>query len=60
MNTKDKILILAIDLIKSKGDGWSYEDISAQIGIRKASIHYHFRTKDELILAATKKIHLLG
>ena len=49
-DTKEKILEIASDLIRSKGiNGMSYQDISDAIGIRKASIHYHFPKKDDLI-----------
>lgn len=54
MNTKDNIIEAAIELIRTKGYGWSYEDVSSIVGIRKASIHYHFPTKDELIFSVTK------
>lgn len=32
-------------------DGFSYADLSADVGIRKASIHHHFPTKADLALA---------
>ncbi|MBB63899.1 MAG: hypothetical protein CMO81_02425 [Waddliaceae bacterium] len=55
MKTREKILDLAIELTQKHGDlGWSYEDISEKIGIRKASIHYHFPKKEQLILEATR------
>lgn len=55
MKTKERILQLAISLIQERGDlGWSYEDISAEVGIRKASIHYHFPRKEDLIIEAAR------
>lgn len=49
-STSDKILDVAQPLIVAGGyNGFSYADISAAIGIRKASIHHHFPTKAELV-----------
>jgi TetR/AcrR family transcriptional repressor of nem operon len=48
--TKTRILDAAQDLIQRLGaNGMSYQDISDAVGIRKASIHYHFPTKENLI-----------
>lgn len=50
-NTAQQILDVAQDMVRSRGySAFSYADISEQIGIRKASIHYHFPSKDELVL----------
>jgi TetR/AcrR family transcriptional repressor of nem operon len=47
--TADQILDVAERLIQTRGyNGFSYADISAQLGITKASLHYHFRTKADL------------
>lgn len=49
-STSEKILDVAQSLIVAGGyNGFSYSDISATIGIRKASIHHHFPTKAELV-----------
>ncbi|MGV1836797.1 TetR/AcrR family transcriptional regulator [Rhizobium rhizogenes] len=49
-STSEKILDTAQSLIVAGGyNGFSYADISAAIGIRKASIHHHFPTKAELV-----------
>lgn len=46
----DEILRSARGLIISGGyNGFSYADISAEVGIRKASIHHHFPTKADLV-----------
>ncbi|QND51825.1 TetR/AcrR family transcriptional regulator [Phyllobacterium sp. 628] len=51
-STSEKILDIAQSLIVAGGyNGFSYADISAAIGIRKASIHHHFPTKAELVSA---------
>lgn len=49
-STSEKILDVAQALIVAGGyNGFSYSDISAAIGIRKASIHHHFPTKADLV-----------
>ena len=54
-NTKQKILDLATSLLREKGyHGWSYEDISQEVGIKKASIHYYFPKKSDLVLEALR------
>lgn len=51
-STSDKILDVAQSLIVAGGyNGFSYSDISAAIGIRKASIHHHFPAKADLVAA---------
>ncbi|NJN21534.1 MAG: TetR/AcrR family transcriptional regulator [Leptolyngbya sp. RL_3_1] len=48
--TSQKILAVAEDMVRNRGySAFSYADISQQVGIRKASIHYHFPTKDALV-----------
>src|SRR5205085_12602308 len=55
MSTKEKILAFSTTLLKQNGyHGWSYEHISQEIGIKKASIHYHFPTKAILVAEALK------
>ncbi|GAB4200158.1 MAG: TetR/AcrR family transcriptional regulator [Coleofasciculaceae cyanobacterium] len=49
-DTRTQILDTAQELIQRVGvNAMSYQDISKAVGIRKASIHYHFPTKDDLI-----------
>jgi TetR/AcrR family transcriptional regulator, transcriptional repressor for nem operon len=50
--TRDEIVRLAEELLLLKGYNWfSYADISKQLGIKNAAIHYHFPTKEDLGLA---------
>jgi TetR/AcrR family transcriptional repressor of nem operon len=52
MSTKDALLNCAEDALRARGyDGFSYADLAAGVGIRKASIHHHFPTKADLALA---------
>ncbi|MEB3214370.1 MAG: TetR/AcrR family transcriptional regulator [Leptolyngbyaceae bacterium] len=49
-NTAQRILDVAQDIVRNRGySAFSYADISQQVGIRKASIHYHFASKEELV-----------
>jgi TetR/AcrR family transcriptional regulator, transcriptional repressor for nem operon len=49
-DTRTQILDTAQDLIQRLGvNAMSYQDISEAVGIRKASIHYHFPSKDDLV-----------
>ncbi len=49
-DTRTEILDAAQQLIQTHGaNGMSYKHISEAVGIRKASIHYHFPTKGDLI-----------
>jgi TetR/AcrR family transcriptional repressor of nem operon len=47
--TAGQILDAAERLIQTRGfNGFSYANIAAELGVTKASLHYHFRTKAEL------------
>lgn len=48
-STADQILASAKQMVQTRGyNAFSYADISERVGIRKASIHYHFPTKAKL------------
>jgi TetR/AcrR family transcriptional regulator, transcriptional repressor for nem operon len=50
--TASRILDVAERLVQSQGfNGFSYADVAAELGITKASLHYHFPGKAELGLA---------
>jgi len=52
MSTYDSLLDLADTLIQENGfQGFSYADLAEGLGIRKASIHYHFPGKTDLGIA---------
>ncbi len=47
-----QILDAAQEMIQMRGyNGFSYADVSAEVGLRKASIHYHYPSKTDLCLA---------
>lgn len=56
--TAQQILDVAQDLVRCRGySAFSYADISKHVGIRKASIHYHFPSKEELGQELVKRYH---
>jgi len=49
LGTKDILLKEAEALMRTRGyAAFSYADLSSRVGIRKASIHHHFPTKEKL------------
>lgn len=56
MDTKTALLDSAENAIRMRGyDGFSYADLAAAVGIRKASIHHHFPTKADLAKALIER-----
>ncbi len=50
LNTKERILDAAIDLVSRKGfDAMSIREIAREVGIRESSIYNHFKSKDEIL-----------
>jgi len=48
-DTAKQILDVAQQMVQTRGyNAFSYAHVSAQVGIRKASIHYHFPSKSDL------------
>ncbi len=48
-DTRRELLELAETLVRTRGyNGFSYRDLAEQIGIKTASIRYHFPTKGDL------------
>lgn len=55
-NTAQRLLESARLLLVMRGyNGFSYADLSDAIGIRKASIHFHFPTKADLVVAVIEQ-----
>lgn len=60
VSTREAIIEQADHLIRDKGyNAFSYYDLSKSIGIKNASIHYHFPSKSDLGVAVVQK-HLRG
>jgi TetR/AcrR family transcriptional repressor of nem operon len=48
-STAERTLDVAERLLQVRGfNGFSYADIAAELGVTKASLHYHFPSKAEL------------
>ncbi|WP_424830277.1 TetR/AcrR family transcriptional regulator [Ruegeria sp.] len=57
-DTKTALLDVAEHAARARGfDGFSYADLADAVGIRKASIHYHFPTKADLSAALMDRYH---
>ena len=57
-DTATRILDHAERLLQTRGyNGFAYKDIAVEIGIRNASIHFHFPTKADLGLALAQRYH---
>jgi TetR/AcrR family transcriptional regulator, transcriptional repressor for nem operon len=51
-DTRQELLTEAELLVRVRGySGFSFAQLADAVGIRKASIHYYFRTKDDLAIA---------
>lgn len=56
-NRKDQIVELTLQMMRSKGYvAISYDDLAKQLGVTKASIHYHFEKKEDLGVAVIERI----
>jgi TetR/AcrR family transcriptional repressor of nem operon len=55
-DTREAILVCAEQLLQRRGfNGFSYQHIATQLGLRTAAIHYHFPAKDDLGLALVRR-----
>jgi len=55
-DTQSKLLDAAQSLIQNRGyNAFSYKDLAEEIGIRTASIHYHYPTKPDLGIGLMKR-----
>lgn len=56
-NRKSQIIELALRNIRERGYlSFSYDDLAKELGVTKASIHYHFEKKEDLGLAICARI----
>ena len=55
-DTRTQILDIAERLLQQRGfNAFSYQDIATELGIRKASLHYHFPSKADLGAALAER-----
>jgi AcrR family transcriptional regulator len=51
-STHDQIQSIALELFSTQGfDGTALQQIADRLGVTKAALYYHFKTKDELLTA---------
>jgi TetR/AcrR family transcriptional repressor of nem operon len=54
-SVREQVISLTQHLIRERGfNGFSYRDLADKIGVKTASIHYYFPTKNDLLLAAVE------
>lgn len=59
-DTADRLIDEARQLIMRNGyNGFSYADLAARLGIRKPSIHHHFPSKIDLVVATVEQSRAL-
>ncbi|MEM7442133.1 MAG: TetR/AcrR family transcriptional regulator [Pseudomonadota bacterium] len=55
-NTTERILDAAERRIRDAGyNGFSFRDLAEDVGIKSASVHYHFPTKEALVATLTER-----
>ncbi len=55
-DTRTQLLDVAMELVQLRGyNAFSFHDLADRVGIKTASIHYHFPTKGNLGLALVKR-----
>ncbi len=61
-DTRERILDVALDLFIEKGyDKTSLREIAEQLGVTKAALYYHFKSKQDILMALHSRMHgLLG
>jgi len=58
-DTVQRIVDVAQELVQSRGfNAFSYRDLSARVGVKTSSIHYHFPTKGDLACALVARYRL--
>jgi AcrR family transcriptional regulator len=59
--TRDRILDTALQLFTEKGfDATSLQAIADRLGFTKAAIYYHFRSKEDILMALHMRMHQFG
>ena len=56
LSVKEQILECAENLIQTRGyNDFSFRDLADAVGIKSASVHHHYRTKEDLGVAVTMR-----
>lgn len=57
-DTRERILDVALDLFIEKGyDKTSLREIAEQLGVTKAALYYHFKSKQDILMALHYRMH---
>jgi AcrR family transcriptional regulator len=60
-STREQILDVALELFVSAGyDKTSLREIAERMGFSKAALYYHFKNKEDILLALHMRVHELG
>jgi AcrR family transcriptional regulator len=60
-STRDRILDIALELFTEKGfDATSLQEIADQLGFTKAALYYHYRSKEDILMALHMRMHEFG
>jgi TetR/AcrR family transcriptional regulator, transcriptional repressor for nem operon len=55
-DTRSRLLEVALELVQLRGyNAFSFQDLARRVGIKTASIHYHFPTKGDLGLTLVRR-----
>jgi AcrR family transcriptional regulator len=56
-NTRARIQSVALELFVEQGyDKTSLREIAERLGVTKAALYYHFRTKDDIVASAVEDL----
>jgi AcrR family transcriptional regulator len=51
-NTREQIRTVALEMFAERGyDGTSLREIAEQLGVTKAAVYYHFKTKEDILVS---------
>jgi AcrR family transcriptional regulator len=51
-NTREQIRTVALEMFADRGyDGTSLREIAEQLGVTKAAVYYHFKTKEDILVS---------
>lgn len=57
--TRERIMDEAERFLRTGGyHGFSFRDIATAVEVKSASVHHHFPTKEDLVLAVTERYHM--
>jgi AcrR family transcriptional regulator len=60
-DTRERILDISLDLFTTQGyEKTSLREIAEQLGFSKAAIYYHFKSKEDILLALHMRLHAFG